>query len=267
MSTAVCTEVTPQCPVSLTLYGYRPNAPVNGVLGVIFGICFLVQLGSVCFFRVRTWSYTTPLALGALIELIGYAGRLLMHHNPWGTLGIAMQLIALIVAPSFIAAAVSVTFKHIIMYCGPEHSMLRPRFVPLLMIGTDFIGIIIQFIGAGILAMAVTADVMDKDRVDLGDNIIIFGVAFQVFIMIVCGAYMVHYWLRVKKATAVLAKRVEPQTYEMEAAAAPGYEMPPVSAHEEHKRAGESKVVIKFRQFCWAIVFSFVTIFVRCVYR
>ena len=250
-SDASCNEVSDLCPVEATLYGYRPNIAVNAALAIIFAICLLVQLGSICFFRVRTWSYTVPLAIGALIEVLGYVGRLMMNNNPWSTLGVSIQLICLIVAPSFVAAAISVTFKHIIVYCGPEHSLLRPRFVPWLMIGTDFIGIIIQFLGAGILAMAVTADKPDQNRVNLGDNIIIFGVAFQVFIMIVCGGYMVLYWRRLKTA-----KNTKP----------PSYEMGTVPEYDTHKQIGGTNVV-RFRQFCWAIVFAFITTFIRCIYR
>ena len=178
-----CSEVSDRCPVSESLYGYRPNLPVNATLGVGFAIFAVLQLASLCCFRVRTWSFSITLAIGTILEVLGYGGRVIMNDNPFSTVGVSAQLIALIVAPSFVAAAISVTFKHIIVYCGAQYSWIRPRFIPWVMIGTDFLGIVIQFLGASMLAMEVTKDEPDPDKVDLGNNVIIFGVVFQAVIM------------------------------------------------------------------------------------
>lgn len=139
-----CTEVTAECPVSATIYGYEPNLPIDTTLCVAFAILTILQLRSVCFFRIRTWPYMISLFIGCVMEIVGYIGGLIMHNSPWSTVGTSLQLICLIVAPSFTAAAISVIFKHIIVYCGAKHSLMRPRFIPLLMIGSDFLGIVVQ---------------------------------------------------------------------------------------------------------------------------
>lgn len=246
-----CTEVTPECPVSATIYGYQPNLPVDATICAIFAILAILQLGSICCLRVRTWSYIITLLAGTALEIVGYIGRLIMYNNPWSTVGTSLQLICLIVAPSFMAAAISVTFKHIIVYCGPEHSLIRPRFIPFVMIGSDFLGIIVQFVGAAILATAIDSDQSSQTRTDVGNDIIVFGVAFQVFIMIGAGGYMLLFWNRFRKARAY-----KPEVMEM----------PPLMGKKQYDCSSKTEAH-KFKIFCWTIVISFGTIFVRCIYR
>lgn len=246
-----CTEVTPECPVSATIYGYEPNLPADATICVVFILLIILQLGSICCFRVRTWSYMIPLIVGTAMEIAGYVGRLIMHQNPWNTIGTSLQLICLIVAPSFMAATISVTFKHIIVYCGAEYSLMRPRFIPLVMIGSDFLGIVIQFVGAGILATTISSDEPDQTRTDLGNDIIILGVAFQVFIMIGGGGFMTIYWHRFRKAQAAEPERLE---------------MDPLVIDKQYRHSSRIEG-LRFKQFCWGIILSFGTVFIRCIYR
>lgn len=254
-----CTEVSDACPVDASLYGYRPNLGVNAAIGIAHGILVLAQIGSLCCFRVRTWSFTITLAIGTIIELLGYAGRVLMNDNPFSTLGVSVQLIALIVAPSLVSAAMSVTFKHIIVYGGAQYSWMRPRFIPWFMIGTDFLGIIIQFLGSGVLAAEVTQDDPDQSRVDLGNNIIIFGVVFQAFIMVVCGGYMLIFWRRLRRDQ-------HRRSGASKATGADGMELLPKGSYEVDRRTN-GPITFKFKVFCWALVAAFTFVLIRCVYR
>jgi uncharacterized membrane protein len=58
---------------------YVPNLVWNEVYLGIFATLLLIQLIMVCFWR--TWSYTTMMFFGLLLECIGYYGRILMHKN------------------------------------------------------------------------------------------------------------------------------------------------------------------------------------------
>ncbi len=59
-----CTEVTPECPVSSTLYGYTPNLSVNSFFVALFGLCLVAQL--IIGTTRRTWTYLVVLAIGEL---------------------------------------------------------------------------------------------------------------------------------------------------------------------------------------------------------
>jgi hypothetical protein len=68
-ATYACKEVTPECPVEGTIYGYAPNYSTTVEFCVIFFICCLVQLAQMI--RWRLWSFSISVILGALTEVIG----------------------------------------------------------------------------------------------------------------------------------------------------------------------------------------------------
>ena len=254
MSRQTCTEITPECPVSLTLYGYYPNLSVNAFFVALFGLLFVLQIA---FGGLRrTWTFMIAAGIGLFGEAVGYGGRLLMHNNPWSGAGFKTQICCLVLAPSFLAAAVYVTLKHVVLYCGPEHSRLKPRLYPWVFIGMDFGSIVLQAIGGGV---ASAADSNTKDGAKLahaGDGLIVAGIAFQVFTMAVCALLMADYFrsfLRAKKALR--------SSRAMDGV--PGSEW----GSEWEKNRSDPKVKKNFRLFCIAIAFAFVAIWIRCIYR
>ncbi|RAH72999.1 RTA1-domain-containing protein [Aspergillus aculeatinus CBS 121060] len=154
MGTSNCAEVTPQCPVSATTYGHRPNLGSNCLFAAIFGFCAVYQL--VAGIRSRQTMFTIALTVGCAMELIGYTGRIKMHTNPWDSGYLETQTIRLIIAPSF----------HIVMALALEKSLLRPDLNPWLFVGCDIGSILLQAAGGGLL--------------NTGNKIMIAGIAFQI---------------------------------------------------------------------------------------
>ncbi len=239
-----CTQITPECPVELTTYGYYPNLSVNSFFIALFGLCLFVQLGLGTW--RRTWTYLGVVAVGCFGEAVGYIGRVIMHSNPWSPAGFKTQICCLVLAPSFLAAGIYVTLKHLVLYCGPEHSRLKPRLYPWVFIGCDFGSIVLQAIGGGTAAAAGDQG-QNKKLLDVGDGLIVAGIAFQVATMAVCAVLMLDYFLRFQKA-----KKANSVTH---------------SESEYEKNATDAKTSRNFRIFCFAIGFAFLTIFIRCIYR
>ncbi|EXJ68924.1 uncharacterized protein A1O5_07856 [Cladophialophora psammophila CBS 110553] len=239
-----CTEITPDCPLELTTYGYYPNLSVNSFFIALFGLCMLLQLALGTW--KRTWTYLIAVAIGSFGEAVGYVGRVIMHHNPWSGAGFKTQICCLVLAPSFLAAGIYVTLKHLVIYCGAENSRLKPRLYPWIFIGCDFGSIVLQAIGGGVAASAGDHDVNPK-LLDVGDGLIVAGIAFQVATMGVCGLLMIDYYMRFQRAK----KAKSPATMESE--------------YEKHLSA--ANVSRNFRIFCFAIGLAFTTIFIRCIYR
>lgn len=79
MSYDNCTEVTAQCPIAATTYGYAPNLVGNSIFVALFGL--LLGSGLVLGIRARTWTYTFALSAGTFLETIGYIGHILMHNT------------------------------------------------------------------------------------------------------------------------------------------------------------------------------------------
>lgn len=238
-----CTEVSPLCPVEASTYGYYPNYGGNVFFTVFFGVCGALQLGYGVYFR--TWTFSTALVMGGFLEMAGYIGRVLMNANPWFPPAFKLQIVCLILAPTFVAAGVYLTLKHIILYLGPEHSRLKPRLFTWIFIGCDVGSLILQAVGGGVAAAAGT----DEATLQIGDDIIIAGIAFQVATMAVCGILGLEFFVRVWRAGHATGTSLAPSKELSEDA---GFK--PVSTTA-------IKITIT------AEVFAYFTVLVRCIYR
>lgn len=243
MSTANCTEISALCPVAATTYGYIPIAGANYFYAVFFGV--LLLYGFSLSLYARTWSYAAALGIGALLETLGYIGRCIMHHNVWDSNGFIMQIVCLIIGPSFLAAAVYLTLKHLVLFFGPEHSYLPPRFYPWLFIGFDIASIVVQAVGGGISSSASDSDGDNTDLLSAGNDIMIAGIAIQVATMAICGLLVLLYAIRYARAhrnAAVFEK----------------------SAFDNITSPRQARSLYVF---CASVVLAYVFILIRCIYR
>ncbi|KAL4783374.1 RTA1 like protein-domain-containing protein [Aspergillus varians] len=225
-----CFAVSIYCPVEATTYGYYPNFGGNVFFAVFFGLLGVLQLGVGVYYR--SWTIMIALAVGALMELAGYIGRVLMHDNPWNPDAFKLQIVCLILAPTFIAAGIYLTLKHIILALGPEHSRLKPKLFTWIFISCDVISLLLQAAGGGISAAAGS----DEDVLKLGDHIMVAGIAFQVATMSICGILAAEFFWRVRKSGR--------------------------GAFSEKSVGRRSILLILFGD-----IFTYVTVLIRCIYR
>jgi hypothetical protein len=120
-----CTEITAECTVERTTYGYYPNLGGNIFLLILFAICFFAQL--VIGWKTKVRAFSIVVAIGCGLEALGYGGRLMLNKNPWSPDGFKMQVCCLILAPSFLAAGYYLTIKTVVNHLGQESSKLAPR--------------------------------------------------------------------------------------------------------------------------------------------
>ncbi|USP77755.1 hypothetical protein yc1106_05029 [Curvularia clavata] len=238
-----CLEVSPECPVYATLYGYRPNLGANAFLCALFALCFFASI--VIGVLSKTWTYTLALGIGTFLEAAGYAGRIIMNGNPWSESGFKLQICCLVLGPSFVAAAIYLTLKHFVLYCGPQHSVIKPRLYPWIFVGCDFGSIVLQAVGGG---MAAAGGTTNKKLIDGGNNLIVAGIAFQVATMSVCGVLILIYIFRYRKARQHPDVISEKSDYQMD------------------KETGAVSLG-KVKLFGLVIVLSYVTVLIRCIYR
>ncbi|KAI4093306.1 MAG: hypothetical protein LQ339_007701 [Xanthoria mediterranea] len=226
-----CVDVTDFCVVEATTYGYRPSLGASSFFIAIFAACMGIQ-----FFqgmRWRTWFYMSAMTLGCLGEVVGYAGRVIMHGNPWDDIGFQMQICCLIIAPSFFAAAIYLTLKHLVLTFGPEHSRLPPKWYTWIFIGCDLFSLILQGAGGGVAASA-----SDQSTQDTGSNLMLAGIVWQVVTLIVFAALAGDFVLRVSRARSSLTLAASDLLKDM-----------------------------KFRLFVVGLVTAYLTITIRCIYR
>lgn len=239
----VCKEVSPECPVEATTYGYYPVLGANAFFLAFFALLFVGSVGIGIW--SKTWTYTLALGGGTLLETLGYLGRVMMHSNPWNKQGFEMQICCIILGPSFLAAAIYLTLKHFVLYCGPQYSLIPARLYPWIFVGCDFASIVLQAIGGGVAASGGSTDSIE--RVNIGNKVIITGIAFQVATMSVCGLLVIFYLWRYRQGRAIRNASTEKSQYELS--------------------KSQGTVSRKLYLFGGILVLAYVTTLIRCIYR
>lgn len=230
-STDDCLSISLQCPVEATIYGYYPSLPANAFAVAVFAICLIVNVALGC--RYKTWTYLIAVILACSTSTAGYAGRIIMHDNPWDGVGFKLQAVTLTFSPAFNAAAVYLMLKHIVLRFGPECSRLRPRLYTWVFILADFFALVLQASGGGIAA---TSD--DDKMTDVGDGLMIAGIAWQVVTLVVFGGMIVNYVYRRSRSLTALSTKATSTLQDTE-----------------------------FKIFAGSLAVIYVFILIRCVYR
>ena len=188
-----CENVGPDFPVEGSLYGYAPSIGANSFFVAVFGLCLIAQL--VLGIRYKTWSFMVTLSLGCLGEAVGYIGRIMLHNNAFDSIGFQIQICCLIICPAFLSGGIYLTLKHIVLNFGEKYSRLRAKWYTWIFIGGDIFSLVLQGAGGGIAA---TADNGSSGQ-DVGTDLMIVGVIFQVVCMIVFATVLGDYCFRTYK--------------------------------------------------------------------
>jgi hypothetical protein len=231
MPRGYCTQVTPECPVEATTYGYRPNLGGDIFFCVVFGILFLAQL--FLGVKARLKGFTFAVVIGCFGECVGYIGRLIMHNNPWSQTGFKIQIVCLILSPSFLAAGIYLTIKHLVIHFGPQYSRLKPSLYTWIFITADAASILVQAAGGGIAAGE------QVELIKVGNSIMVAGICVQVATMAVCGLVAADFFFRRYRSRQAQTNLDDPMTR-----STPG-----------------------FRFYVGAASVAFITVFIRSVYR
>ncbi|KAL3464825.1 RTA1 like protein-domain-containing protein [Aspergillus heterothallicus] len=189
----LCTLDT--CPISMASVEYRPVLWGNIFFMAIFGVAALIHLG--LGIRYKTWTFMIAMVLGLIGEVVGYVGRVNLYDNPFNGDAFLEYLVCLTIAPAFLTAAIYLTLSRIVVAYGENISFFKPRTYTITFITFDFIALLLQAIGG---AIASTAADNDRAGTDLGINIMIAGLAWQVASLLIFTAMATHFFLRVRKA-------------------------------------------------------------------
>ncbi|KAL8982424.1 MAG: hypothetical protein Q9177_005277 [Variospora cf. flavescens] len=226
-----CTAVTDLCPIEATTYGYRPNLAANIFFLAVFALCGIIQLFQGL--KWKTWTFMIAMTWGCLTEVLGYVGRLIMNNNPWSEVGFQIQICCLIIAPAFFAAAVYLTLKHLVLTLGSRYSRLPARWYTWIFIGCDIFSLVLQGAGGGLAASAKA-----QSTQDIGSNIMLTGIVWQVVTLLLFAALAADFFLRANRNSA-----------------------------DQTATAKEIRQTTKFSLFLAGLVLAYLTIFVRCAYR
>lgn len=157
----------------------------------------------------------------------------MLHNSPFDNNYFLMYLVTLTIAPAFLTAAIYLCLSRIVIVYGQHLSRFKPRAYTLVFCTCDLISLVLQALGGGIASSANTVS-----GSDLGKNIMLAGLSFQVASLILFAIAAGEFALRVMKAKG--------------------------DRNPRYINLTSSKL---FRSFLIGLVVASVTIFARSVYR
>ncbi|KAL2823242.1 RTA1 like protein-domain-containing protein [Aspergillus cavernicola] len=172
MDPALCSLET--CSIEDAYITYQPTIAGNSVYIALFGILLVIQAVQTPLYRM--WWFSGSMLIGLLLEVMGYAARIVFHDDPFNFDFFLMNLICLSLAPVFFCAALYFLLgRIIIVYRGEDISRLRPRNYAIFFVSCDGLALVLQSAGGAITSVA-----DDNSTRTIGVNIMIAGLAFQV---------------------------------------------------------------------------------------
>jgi hypothetical protein len=158
----------------------------------------------------------------------------MMYNDIFDDNAFTIQICCLIISPAFVTAGIYLVLKHITMSFGEGWSRLKPVWYTRIFIAGDIFSLVLQGAGGGI---ASTADDGSSSQ-DVGTNMMIAGVVFQVVILLIFGFLLVEYTVRTYRRRDQLSAEAMTLFHKM-----------------------------SFRLFMLAVIVAYMGIFIRCVYR
>ncbi|KAI9694267.1 MAG: hypothetical protein M1820_009070 [Bogoriella megaspora] len=172
---------------------YEPTLAGNAVYLAFFVLLFIAQL-FLCI-RYKTFGFLIGMFGGIALEALGYGGRVGLNQDIFNFNWFLLYLIPLTIGPAFLSGSIYICLGRIININGVNLSRFSPRTYAMVFVACDLLSLILQAAGGGIAA---TADTPDSSNT--GKNVMIAGLVFQVFSLLLFLAFWGEFALRVRKA-------------------------------------------------------------------
>ncbi|TBU35300.1 RTA1-domain-containing protein [Dichomitus squalens] len=170
-------------------YGYMPTQWVCYIFAVLFTLSTLLHFGQAI--RYRAWWLLATVVLAGVGEMIGWGGRLWSTFQPLAENPYMIQIVCTIVAPTPLIGAIFISFGRLSTHLGPQYSRLSARLYSRIFFTADFVALLVQSAGGGIAA---TAD--DSKTGQLGSNIMLAGIVFQLVSLSIFCILAIEYFIR-----------------------------------------------------------------------
>lgn len=133
------------CPVATGFYSYDQSLVGNSILLAVCGVLALANtyLG----FRYHTPWYSATLAIGLVLETVGFVGRLLLKSSPKSSAFFVLSMVGSVVGPPSMSGAMFLTLPHIIRVYGEHLSPIRPLLLGFMTYALAAVAMIVQAVG------------------------------------------------------------------------------------------------------------------------
>lgn len=172
------------------IYFYKPSLAASILFTVLYFIPYVYHLYALVFApcqgRFRRTGHFTPLVIGALLEVFGYAIRCASLKKPADIPLYAVSATLIVVAPVFVCASLYLLMDRLVWNAEDEKSneistkflfiSIRRRWLPRIFVTLDIISCLTQASGSGIAS----AGDWEGSEKDTGTGVLIGGLVLQV---------------------------------------------------------------------------------------
>jgi len=192
-----CTKAT--CPASDSIYGYAPSLAASIILIIIFGVATIIFMVQGWKYR-RSWlAFSIVFSLGCALETVGYIARLMLNNDPFSGTGFKLSVVLLTFAPAFMSGGIYLLLKHVCLAFGAHFSRLRPKLYTWIFVSCDIVSILLQAAGGALSAVA-----EGQTLLNIGVDIMIAGLAFQVITLVTFAVLAFDFFWTVRKSLKLL---------------------------------------------------------------
>ncbi|EEY18175.1 conserved hypothetical protein [Verticillium alfalfae VaMs.102] len=119
------------------------------------GFALLVPVTLALGYRFKTPIFASILTTGLLLEVLGFAGRLLLFDNVANKTYFALFLLGTVLGSTFIAASIFIILPHALSVYGARASSVQPKHIALVLSAVALVAAIVEIIGTVCVAFAV----------------------------------------------------------------------------------------------------------------
>ncbi|QLL33466.1 hypothetical protein HG536_0E03770 [Torulaspora globosa] len=242
-----------------SLYGgIVPNLAFNVAMLAIWG----VLLGwHTLMIRYKQYWFSSAFVVAAILEVIGYAGRVRGHFDPSLESPYVMQQVCLTIAPVFMMRGVYYQLPKLIEIYGHRFSLLRsPAAYWYLFVAFDLVALPIQAAGGAVAARAL----INGTSPTQGVNTLIAGLSLQIASIVIFMALMGHLYYKVFIQTRLDHSGQSKLSLGLLKISQTEIDYLYRQKFSELRVSPDRWV---FRYFPLAMVVAVATVFVRCCYR
>ncbi|KLO10602.1 RTA1 like protein [Schizopora paradoxa] len=168
-------------------YHYIPTAGVCIAFIVLYSIATFAHFVEAVYFKL--WWLLPTAVLAGLGEILGWSGRYWSSFNG-GVLStpFMIQISTTIISPTPFLAAYFIILGRLIRILGTQYSRLSPRQYTIVFCTADVVALVVQALGGGLASGATDPTP--------GGNIMLAGIAIQLFFLTVFMALAIEYFYR-----------------------------------------------------------------------
>ncbi|KZT00332.1 RTA1-domain-containing protein [Laetiporus sulphureus 93-53] len=156
-------------------YGNVPTEWICILFIVLFALSGLIHAGQAIY--TRLWWIFPTICVAAILEIIGWSGRLWSSQNVLAKSPYLMQIVATIIAPTPLVAANFVILGQLIRRLGQCYSRLSAKWYTVVFCSCDVVALVVQAVGGATAAGAVN----QNKNPNIGGHIMLAGIVFQMF--------------------------------------------------------------------------------------